>query len=71
MVVNFKIMRRLEYYKWNEISQNQENFNEIITSLHQIKKTNEGYSIYRFDKDYKWFVKITINGNQIEIKQSI
>jgi len=66
-------MHRLEYYKLIEISQNliKENFNDIITSLHQIKKTNEWYSIYRFDKVYKWFVKISINGNQIEIKQSI
>jgi hypothetical protein len=45
-----------------------------MTLLHRcikLKKTNEGYSINRFDKVYKWFVKITINGNQIEIKQSI
>jgi hypothetical protein len=36
----FKKMHPLEYYKLNEISQNliKENFNDIITSLHQIKK---------------------------------
>ena len=61
-------MQTLEYYELNEISQNliKENFNDIfITSLHQIKKTNESYSIYRFNKDYKWIVKININDNQI------
>jgi hypothetical protein len=46
-------------------------FNKIETCLKNMRKTVNGYTIYRASSDINWIIKIKIDNNQIEIKRGI
>ena len=63
----------LEYTKLKDYSKDllSERFNNIETKFHIIKKTTNGYDIYRCNSRNKYIIILNINDNQIEIKRSI
>jgi len=64
-----------EYCKLNQYSENiiSEIFKTIdaLTSLRNICKTSNGYTINRLGNENKWIVKININDAKVEIYRSI
>jgi len=48
-----------------------ENFSNIETSLNQISKSFNGYSIYRRNSKNKYIIYFNLIENKIEIKKSI
>ena len=69
----FKGSQSLEFYRLNKYSKYlvSKNYNNIETKLDHIAKSSTGYSIYRYNSDGKWIVRINIkNTSQILVNKS-
>ena len=62
-----------EYSRLNEYSELliRDHFKNVNTKLDNIKRSRNGYSVYRFNSKNKWIVKINIACYLTEIKRSI
>ena len=47
------------------------NFNNIESTLKEIRKSKNGYIIYRYNFNNKFIIDLDLIRNQIEIKRSI
>jgi hypothetical protein len=67
------LVQEAEFNRINKYSDSliSENFNKIETCLKNMRKTVNGYTIYRASSDINWIIKIKIDNNQIEIKRGI
>jgi hypothetical protein len=65
--------QKLEYSKLREYSEYlmKNNFNNIKTTLKEIRKSSNGYIIYRCNSNNKFIINLHLITNQIEIKRSI
>ena len=74
MVQNeFNKKQKLEYAKLREYSDYLINndLTDIDASLNKIRKSINGYIIYRLNSKNKFIICLNLNTNQIEIKRSI
>jgi hypothetical protein len=46
------------------------NFTDIKTRLDHIRKSLNGYSIYRFNSNKKYMIHLNLANNQIEFKEA-
>jgi hypothetical protein len=69
----FNKKQKLEYSKLREYSDYLINndLTDINTSLNKIRKSTNGYIIYRLNSKNKFIICLNLNTNQIEIKRSI
>ena len=68
----FNEKQEAEFSKISKYSDNliSENFNKAESVLKNMRKTINGYTIYRASSDINWIVKINIRDNQVEVKRS-
>jgi len=69
----FNKKQKLEYSKLREYSDYLINndLTDINTSLKKIRKSSNGYIIYRCNSNNKFIINLHLITNQIEIKRSI
>jgi len=69
----FNKKQKLEYAKLREYSDYLINndLTDIDASLNKIRKSINGYIIYRLNSKNKFIICLNLNTNQIEIKRSI
>ncbi len=65
--------QQLEYSKLRKYSEHlmNNNFNNIKSTLKEIKKSVNGYTVYRVNSSNKYMINLNLITNQIEIKKSI
>jgi hypothetical protein len=65
--------QKLEYSKLKEYSEYlmSKNLTDIKTGLEHIRKSINGYAIYRFNSKNKYKITLNLITNQIEINRSI
>jgi hypothetical protein len=65
--------QQLEYSKLREYSEYliSSNYNGIKTTLNEIRKSINGYIIYRHNSNNRYITKFNLNTNQIELKRRI
>jgi aspartyl aminopeptidase len=62
-----------EYSKLRKYSEHlmNNNFNNIQSTLKEIKKSVNGYTVYRYNSSNKYIINLNLITNQIELKKSI
>ena len=65
--------QQLDYATLEEYSEYlmDNNFTDIKTRLDHIRKSLNGYTIHRFNSNYKYMIHLNLINNQIELKRSI